>query len=105
MDLFKPCKTVVLDRSWKWIVLPNKRGTNLETQLLEVWHMSRPTFFYLGLPNSIPKPTFTNVCGLPFIAIVNLMAGFLLMILYVLVMFELKHFPALSIQLTQYRMA
>ena len=56
----------VLDRSWKWTVLTRKRGTNLETKLLEVKHISSPKVIYLGLPNSVLKLTFSNVCGLPF---------------------------------------
>ena len=43
-----------------------KRGTNLETKNLEVRHMLSPEVFHLGLPISISKPTFSNVCGLPF---------------------------------------
>jgi hypothetical protein len=43
------------------MVLANKRETDLKTQLLEVRHMSRPTFFYLGLLNSVANPTFLNV--------------------------------------------
>ena len=46
--------------------LTKKKGTNLETKLLEVRHMSRPKFFYLGLPNSLLKLVFLNVCGLPY---------------------------------------
>ena len=42
-----------------------KRRTNLETQLLEVRHMSRLELFYHGLPNSVSEPAFWNVCGLP----------------------------------------
>ena len=38
---------------------------NLQTYLLEVGHMSRPKFFCLGLSNSVLKPTFMNMCGLP----------------------------------------
>ena len=30
------------------MVLSGRRGTNLETQILEVRHMSRLKFFYLG---------------------------------------------------------
>ena len=44
--------------------MPNKRGTTIETKLLEVRHMSRPRFFYIGLPNSVLKPVFLNVYGL-----------------------------------------
>ena len=61
---FKPCKNIVLDRSWKWMILPNKRRTNLETTLLEVRHMSGLKFFYFGLPISVSKPEFLNTCGL-----------------------------------------
>ena len=50
------------------MVLTLKKKTNLETQLLKFRHMSRPIFFYLGLPNSILKPMFVNVCGLPIIS-------------------------------------
>jgi hypothetical protein len=46
------------------MVLTVKRGTNLETNLLEVRHMSRPKFFYLGLPTSTSKPTISDMCGL-----------------------------------------
>ena len=49
--------------------IPYKRRTNLETKLLELRHMSRPKFFYLGLPNSNLKPTFLNVCGLHMIPV------------------------------------
>jgi hypothetical protein len=42
-----------------------KRKRNLETKLLEVRHMSRPNFFYIGLPNSIPKPIFSYMCSFP----------------------------------------
>lgn len=43
-----------------------KEGTNLESQLLEVRHMPRMKCFTLDLPSSVSKPTFLNVCGLPF---------------------------------------
>jgi hypothetical protein len=43
---FKPYKSAVMDWSRKWMILPNKRGTNLENKLLEVRHMSRLKFFY-----------------------------------------------------------
>ena len=46
------------------MILPIKRGTDLKTRLLKARHMSRPTFFYLGFPNSILKPAFSNACGL-----------------------------------------
>ena len=36
---------------------PKQRGTNLETKLLKVRHMSRPKLFYLGLPT----PFWTSV--------------------------------------------
>jgi hypothetical protein len=52
------------------MILIIKRGTNLETQLLEVRPKPRPKFFYLGLLNSILKLAFSNVCGLPFNIIV-----------------------------------
>ena len=45
-------------------IFSNKSGTNLETKLLKVRHMSRSKFFYLGLPNAISKPMFSNVCGI-----------------------------------------
>ena len=44
--------------------IPNKRGTDLETKLLGIRYMCRWKFFYLGLPNSVLNPTFSNVCGL-----------------------------------------
>ena len=47
------------------MILCNKQGTNPETKLLEIKHMSRPIFFYLGLPNSVLKPVISNVFGLP----------------------------------------
>jgi hypothetical protein len=34
--------------------IPNKRS-KLETKLPKVRHMSKPRFFYLGLPNSVSK--------------------------------------------------
>jgi hypothetical protein len=46
------------------MVLTVKRWTSLETKLLEVRHMSRPKFFYFGLPTSISKPTISYMCGL-----------------------------------------
>ena len=55
---------------WKQTIFILKRGTNLETQLLEVRHKTRLKFFYLGLPNSVLKHAFSNVCGLPFNTIV-----------------------------------
>ena len=42
---------------------PNK-GTKLEIKLLEVRHMSRPKFLYIGLPNFVSKMVLPNVCGL-----------------------------------------
>ena len=62
---FKPCKNVVSDQSWKWLVLTKRRGTDLETQLLGVRHVSRLEYFYLGLLNFVLKPAFLNMCGLP----------------------------------------
>ena len=53
-----------LDRSWKQIILHNIRRTNLGIKLIEIRHMSRPKFFYLGSLNSISKHVFSNVCGL-----------------------------------------
>jgi hypothetical protein len=44
----------------------HEKWTNLETQLLEVGHMSRPKIFYLGLSNYVSEPMFLNVCILPF---------------------------------------
>ena len=55
-------KTTVFDRSWKQMALTKKRWTNLETQILEVRHMSRPKFFHPGSPISISKLTFLNTC-------------------------------------------
>lgn len=50
--------------SWKRTVVSTcKRGTNLETKLLEVTHMSRPKLSYLRLPNPMSKPSFLNVCS------------------------------------------
>ena len=46
------------------MILPTKRGTNLQTKHREVRHMSRPRFFYMGLLYSNSKPAFLNVCGL-----------------------------------------
>lgn len=39
------------------MIPPNKRGTNLESKLLDVRHMSRPIFLYFGLANSMSKPS------------------------------------------------
>jgi hypothetical protein len=50
----------------KWTVLTTKRQVDLETKLLEIRHMLRPEFFYLGLPKSVLKLEFLNVWGLPF---------------------------------------
>ena len=35
--------------------ISDERETNLETKLLEIRHMSRPKFFYHGLPNFVLK--------------------------------------------------
>jgi hypothetical protein len=37
---FEPYKTSILNQSWKWTFIPNKRGTNLETKLPRDRHMS-----------------------------------------------------------------
>lgn len=58
---FKPYKSAILDRSWKRMILPKKRGTNHKNKLLEVGHMSRLKFFYFGLTNSVSRPAFLNV--------------------------------------------
>lgn len=63
---FVSLKTSISDRSWNWMVLTKEGGTNLETKLLKVRHSSRPNFYYLGLPTSSLKPTFSDTCGLPF---------------------------------------
>ena len=44
---FKPCKTIVSVQIWKRMILPNKRGANLKTQLLEVRHTVK---VYILLP-------------------------------------------------------
>ena len=44
-------------------VFPTKKRDQRETKLHEVRHMSRPKFFYLGLPDSMSKLAFPNVCG------------------------------------------
>ena len=54
--VFKPCENTF----WKQMILIKQRGTDLETQLLEIRHKSRLKFFYLGLPNFTSNP-----CGLP----------------------------------------
>ena len=54
-------KTHVSIGSWKWMVLTQKRGTNLKTKLFKVRHMSRSKSFYLGSLISISKPVFANV--------------------------------------------
>lgn len=41
--------------------IPNKRGTNMETKLLKVRHMSRPIFFCVGPPVFVLKPAVLNV--------------------------------------------
>lgn len=62
---FKLYKTTVLNPRWKWAFIPNKRGTNMETKLLKVRHMSRPNFlFYLGPPVSVLELKLLSVCGL-----------------------------------------
>ena len=57
---FARFKTSDSDPSWKQMVLTTKRATNLETKLLEVRHMSRLEFFYLGLRNSVLRLAFLN---------------------------------------------
>ena len=55
-------KTTVLDRSCKWIVIiPNKRGTNMEATFLKVKAHVKVKFLNLGPPISISKPMFLNV--------------------------------------------
>lgn len=49
------------------MVLPSKRGTNCETKLPRSRHVSKAEIlFYLGLPNSVSKSAFSNVCGPPY---------------------------------------
>ena len=48
------------------MALTKKRWTNLETQILEVRHMSRLKFFHPGLTNlHFKTDIFEHVCGLP----------------------------------------
>ena len=47
------------------MILLNKIGTNLETQLLEDRHMSSPKLFYLHLPNFILKPVSQTCVASP----------------------------------------
>ena len=49
------------------MILCNKQETTLKTKLLKIRHMSRPIFFYLGLPNSVSRPVTLNVCDLSLI--------------------------------------
>ena len=44
----------------------NKRGTHLETKLLELRHVSRLQLYYPGLLNSVFETSVSNVCG-PFL--------------------------------------
>ena len=46
------------------MLVPDKRGADLETKLLEIGHMPRTRFFYLSLPNHVLKLIFLNVCGM-----------------------------------------
>lgn len=62
---FKPCKNIILDRSWKQMIPPNKWGINLETKFLKDKPMSRQEFSYLDIPNSESKSMFLSMCGLP----------------------------------------
>lgn len=48
------------------VFIPNKRGTSLESKLLEGRYMSRPELFQLYLPIFIQKMVSSNMCGLPF---------------------------------------
>ena len=45
------CKIKSFTSNWNQTVLTKNKGTNLETKLLEVRHISRPKFFYLWLTN------------------------------------------------------
>jgi hypothetical protein len=45
-------------QEWVGYLIPNKRGTNLETKFLGVRHISRLKVIYLGLSNSISKLSF-----------------------------------------------
>ena len=49
----------------KMTILPNKTKPTLKPSFPKIKHMSRLKFFYLGLPNVVSKPTFSNMCGLP----------------------------------------
>ena len=56
---FASLKSSVSDRSWKRMAPTGKKeGRTLRPSSLKVRHMSRPKFFYLGLPNSILKLAF-----------------------------------------------
>ena len=44
-----------------WTFIPNKRGTNMETKLLKVRHMSRPIFFYLANRSLFDTGTYERV--------------------------------------------
>lgn len=58
---FPKClETSISNRNWKQHLYPIKRGTNFETELLEIRHTSKLNFFYLGFPNSVLKPAFSN---------------------------------------------
>jgi hypothetical protein len=57
--------TSVSTWSWERLVLTPKKGVNFETKLLEVRHMSRLEFFYVGLSNSTLKLVYLNVCVSP----------------------------------------
>ena len=60
-------KTIVLEDIKPLIsIIKREPETNLDTKFLKARHMSRPKFFYLGLPISILKPAFSSVCGLFF---------------------------------------
>lgn len=59
----------------------SKKGTNLETNLLKVSHVSKPKFNYLELPNSISKLAYLNVNGLPSSPCIDLYSAFRLVIM------------------------
>ena len=61
---FKLYKPIALDRVERWTILPPQKRDQAWTKLSKVRHMSKLKFFYLGLLNSVSKPTFSNVYGL-----------------------------------------
>ena len=87
---FARLKTSVSNRSWKQTVLTNKRGTNLDTKLLKVRHMSKVEFLLPWLTNLCFKTNIFERVWPPF----HLVSKFcMLLTQYLVIFFYGNSFP------------